>query len=69
MQTKRFRLQRTEDFIRPYNSKPFDKNNNNWSTAVVHIMPFLEMSTIYDQLDLETRKPDKRTERFGACSE
>jgi len=39
----------------PHNSKPFDKNNNNWSTAVVHIMPFLEMSTIYDQLDLETR--------------
>jgi len=39
----------------PYNSKPFDRTNNNWSTAVVHIMPFLEMSTIYDQLDLETR--------------
>ena len=29
-------------------------NNNGWSTFVVHLMPFLEMGTVFDQLDLGT---------------
>ena len=37
---------------RKYQGRP--PHNNGWSTFVIHIMPFLEMGTTFDRLDLGT---------------
>ena len=40
-------------------------HNNGWSTFVVHLMPFLEMGTTFDKLDLGTVNQTSGTKQAG----